>query len=194
MAEKKPEKNMWAVKASVGSLFKAVTLSTDPAQTLSFSSGLINTSRASLIQKFEDRVPDSQAIPDIFNSILHALIRNKSNGLTEPDITTIDERIENVFGSSTSMARYGFAIYRDILYCDQLHERWKSANNTYIQSPSAWALSNAQLADVNRQLMEIIVRHDLMVFPKGELFNMDEIGSKYGNIMKRVNSAGDGPE
>jgi hypothetical protein len=34
--------------------------------------------------------------------------------------------------------------------------------------------------------MEIIVRHDLMTFPKGEVFNMDEIGSSMGRIMKRV--------
>jgi hypothetical protein len=102
------------------------------------------------------------------------------------ELKTIDDRIDQVFGNSTSMARYGLAIYRDILYCDQLNERWKGANNTYIQSPSAWALSNAQLADINRQLMEIIVRHDLMVFPKGEVFNMDDIGSKFGSVMNRA--------
>jgi hypothetical protein len=187
MALNKPEKNMWAIKAAVGSLFKAVTLSTDPGQVLSFSSSLINTSRAYLIQKLEDKVPESEAIPKAMTAILHATVSNwKGNKLTSEGIQTIDERIDKIFGNSPSMAKYGLEIYRDVLFCDDLQKRWKTANTTYIQSPAAWAFSNAQLAEINMQLMEIIVRHDLMVFPKGEVFNMDDIGSHMGNIMRRA--------
>jgi hypothetical protein len=182
----KPEKNYWAIKSAVGSLFKAVTLSTDPAQTLSFASSLINTTRAFLIQKLEEKVPDSVAIPYALNTILKVMIENYENGTITPEgIKIMDQRIDAIW-KDTAMARYGLQIYRDILFCDALHARWKDANAIYVQSNAAWALSNSQLSDINKQLMEIIVRHDLMTFPKGEVFNMDEIGSSMGKIMKRV--------
>jgi hypothetical protein len=186
MPPNKPEKNYWAIKSAVGSLFKAVTLSTDPAQTLSFASSLINTTRAFLIQKLEEKVPDSAAIPYALNTILKTMVVNWDNGTVSPEgIKIMDERIDAIW-KDTAMARYGLQIYRDILFCDSLHVRWKDANAIYVQSNSAWAISNSQLADINKQLMEIIVRHDLMTFPKGEVFNMDEIGSSMGRIMKRV--------
>jgi hypothetical protein len=46
----------------------------------------------------------------------------------------------------------------------------------------AWSLSNEMLADINKQLMEIITRHDLMEFPKGESFNLDDHGTDVGVI------------
>lgn len=182
----KQEKNYWPIKTAVGSLFKAVTLSTDPAQTLSFSSGLINTSRAFLIQKLEERVPDSAMIPSVINTILHTTLNNwDGTKIEKKAFETIDQRIDKVFKDS-AIARYGLQIYRDTLFCDDLQRRWKSANLTYIQSPSAWAVSNDQLADINKQLMEIIVRHDMMTFPKGDVFDVDQIGSHMGKIMKRI--------
>lgn len=182
----KQEKNYWAIKSAIGSLFKAVTLSTDPAQTLSFSSSLINTSRAYLIQKLEERVPDSVMIPSLMNTILHITLNNwKGNSIDPAAFKTLDDRIDQIF-KDTSMARYGMAAYRDILFCDSLQPRWKTANNTYIQTHSSWIQSNAQLAEINQQLMEIIVRHDMMTFPKGDVFNMDDAGSSYSRIMKQA--------
>jgi hypothetical protein len=187
MAAPKPEKNYWAIKSAVGSLFKAVTLSTDPAQTLSFSSSLINTTRSFLIQKLEERVPDSDQIPFVINAILKTTVEHwDGRTLTNEGVMEMDRAIDTIF-KSTSMARYGLQIYRDILYCDNLNVRWAEANNVYVQTHQSWIISNAMLAKINQQLLEIIVRHDLMTFPKGEVFNMDDIGSNMGRLMKRMN-------
>jgi hypothetical protein len=186
MPPNKPEKNYWAIKSAVGSLFKAVTLSTDPAQTLSFSSSLINSTRAFLIQKLEEKVPDSAAIPSALNTILKVMVVNWEDGtITNEGIKIMDDRIDTIW-KDTAMARYGLQIYRDILFCDELGRRWIDANNAYVQTHQSWIISNAMLSQINQQLLEIIVRHDLMAFPKGEVFNMDEIGSSMGRIMKRV--------
>jgi len=191
MAQQKPEKNYWAIKSAVGSLFKAVTLSTDPAQTLSFSSSLINSTRAFLIQKLEERVPDGDKIPAVMNTVLKITFEHWDGAdLTPRGIAEMDKALDTVFKSS-SMAVYGLQIYRDILFCDALNQRWFEANNVYVQTHQSWIISNAILSTINRQLLEIIVRHDLMTFPKGEVFNMDDIGSDMGRMMKRMNEGGE---
>ena len=78
--------------------------------------------------------------------------------------------------------RYDLETYRDVSFCDDLHERWKRANETYLMNPMAWSYSNEQLADICKQLMEIITRHDLMEFPKGDPFNLDDHGTDAGTI------------
>lgn len=182
----KPEKNTWAVRMAIGSLFKAVTLSTDPAMTLGYEASLINASRAALIQKFEDRVPDSAAVPSLIKTIITITLTNwKEDALDEEGYNLIDERVGKIFKDS-SMARYGLEIYRDLMFLDELHKRWLEANKDYIVSHESWVQSNAVLAAANMQLMEIIVRHDLMTFPKGEVFNMDAHGSNMGQMMKQI--------
>jgi hypothetical protein len=181
MPEKK-EKSYWATRTAIGSLFKAVTLSTDPAHTLGFSCSLINTSRAALIQRLEDKVPDATALPGILNTLLKHIANQWYNqGVLKESIATLDERIDTMF-KSESLAKYGLEIYRDSQFCDDLIQRWKVANQIYIRDKNAWAISNDQLADVHKQLVEIIVRHDLMQFPKGEGFNLDERGSMMSQI------------
>lgn len=173
------EKSYWATRTAIGGLFRAVTLSTDPAHTLSFSSSLISTSRAALIQRLEDKVPDVEQIPGIINTILK--IATRDFDLQPDDIKTIDDQIDKVF-KTESMARYGLELYRDALFTEDLHARWKYANKIYIQSPASWAISNDTLADVHKQLLEIIVRHDLMQLPKYEQFSLDERGETYSQL------------
>lgn len=180
---KKPIKISYASRSAIGSLFKAVTLSTDPAHTLGFTASLINSSRSSLIYKLEQHIPDSAALPQIFGAILKTTASNWKNGriIDEEAMQILSKRIDTLFPSE-SLARYDLETYRDVLFCDDLGVRWKDANNTYLQDSRAWAFSNEQLADINRQLMEIIVRHDLMEFPKGESFNLDDHGTDVGVI------------
>jgi hypothetical protein len=78
---------------------------------------------------------------------------------------------------SESWLRFNLETYRDINFCDDLHRRWKDANMIYQQDKNAWSISNDHLADINKQLMEIITRHDLMEFPRGEGFNIDDHGT-----------------
>lgn len=182
----KEEKNPWVVKSAIGSLFKAVTLSTDPAMTLGYEASLINTTRAALIQKLEERVPDAMQIPIVMKEVLLLIMSNwKTDNLDDEGYDLMDKRICSIF-KDTSMARYGLEIYRDILFVEQLHSMWHQANQYYIQSPASWAQSNAILAQVNKQLLEIIVRHELMTFPKGDVFNMDRDSGSMGAIMKRL--------
>lgn len=175
------EKSTYVTRQATGSLFRAVTLSTDPAHTLSFTSSLISVTRAALIQKLENQIPDEDILPGIFNGIMKAIIRGVSN---DPQvIQSIDQRINESF-KSESMARFGLEIYRDALISENLMEQWKGANKVYIQSPAAWAISNDMLANINLQLHEILIRHDLMQFPKGELFNLDQSDMTADSITK----------
>jgi hypothetical protein len=179
----KPVKVSYASRSAIGSLFKAVTLSTDPAHTLGFTSSLVNSSRSSLIYKLEQHIPDEDALPSIFNAILKMTACGWKNGriIDEEAMGILNQRIDTMF-PSISLMRYDLETYRDILFCDDLSNRWKEANITYLQDARAWGFSNEQLADINRQLMEIITRHDLMEFPKGESFNLDEHGTDVGAI------------
>ena len=191
--DKKSEKNTRATKQATGSLFRAVSLSTDPGQLLMFSSSLISTTRAGLIQKLEDRVPDYDILPSIFNAILFTMVTElEKKGTLSPDgARVLDEQFDKVF-KSESMARYGLELYRDIRFCDSARLRWKSANDTYISDPAAWAISNNILSEIHSQMFEIIVRHDLMQFPRGELFSIDEQGINISRIAKAVQDAGNG--
>lgn len=184
MAEKqKPLKVSYASRAAIGSLFKAVTLSTDPAHTLGFTASLINASRSSLIYKLEQHIPDKTALPILFNTIVKCIATQwRGTGmLDEESLDIISKRIDELF-KSESIMRFDLDTFRDVLYCDDLHNRWKRANETYLTNPMAWSLSNEMLADINKQLMEIITRHDLMEFPKGESFNLDDHGTDVGVI------------
>ena len=189
-AAPKEDKNIWITRSATGQLFRAVTLSTDPGQTLRFTESLINLARAQLISKLENMVPDHEAIPGMFLDILRVVIVRENDGaLTQSQINVIDGIISKVF-QQTAMARYSLPIYRDIIYCDELLKRWKEANQIYVQSPSSWAISNSHLADINTVLMEIIVRHDLMVLPKSDAFNLDAHSGQMSDLMKMMQARG----
>lgn len=181
------EKANYATRSAIGKLFVATTLSTDPSHTLTFTSSLIATVRAALIQKLEENIKGHEQIPGLFNTILkHIVYQWTQQGLPTEYQKEIDKRIEEIF-QTNAMVQYGLAIYRDIIFCEDLTVRWKQANAIYIQSPAAWAFSNDSIADIHKQLMEIIVRHDLMAFPKGEPFNLDVGGMDYGAIQQAIN-------
>ena len=192
--KKKQLKANYSGRSAIGALFKAVTLSTDPAHTLGFCASLISASRASLVYKFEQSVSSETAIPALFNAILKAIaIKWTGAGMMEEEsLNSLNDRINKMFPSE-AMMRYDLETYRDIMFCDDLHRRWKSANEIYIQSPKAWAVSNGIIADINMQLMEVITRHDLMEFPKGESFNLDDHGTDISAIagaLARQNGGG----
>lgn len=184
MADKnKPAKSSYATRSSIGALFKAATLSTDPGHTLSFTMSLINQSRASLAGKLEQAQPDPDAISRVLNMLLHALAcRWVDNGIIEEETRAlVGKRIDEVFKSESKM-RSDLEVYRDVGFCDDLHERWIHANEIYLMNPNAWSHSNELLSEIHKQLMEIIARHDLMEFPRGESFNLDEHGTDVGTI------------
>lgn len=180
------EKTNYATRSAIGKLFVATTMSTDPAHTLQFTSSLIATVRASLIQKLEEGIKGYEDIPGLLNTILKFIVYQWTElGLPKEYQAEIDKRIGEIF-QTDSMTKYGLEIYRDVLFCDDLTMRWKDANQIYIAAPSAWAVSNARIADIHRQLMEIIVRHDLMMFPKEASFNIDEGGMDFGMIQQEI--------
>jgi hypothetical protein len=178
------DKATWATRSATGSLFRAEALSTDPAQTLKFSSSLIATVRASLIQKLEARVPDHEKLPMLFSGILKTIVRNQGD-LSVNEVKIIDQFIDKVF-ITESIAVYGLEIYRDVLLCDNLHLKWKNANKIYIANKDAWNISNEFLSEVSVQLIEIIVRHDLMQLPKDIDFNLDDRGIAINRLAKLI--------
>jgi len=181
------EKTNFATRNAIGKLFVATTMSTDPAHTLGFTSSLIATVRAALIQKLEENIKGYESIPGLLNTILKFIVYQwTEQGLPKEYQDEIDKRIGGTF-QTDSMMKYGLEIYRDILFCDDLAKRWEEANKIYIRAPSAWAVSNERMAPLHRQLLEIIVRHDLMMFPKEASFSIDEGGMDFGLIQKAIN-------
>jgi hypothetical protein len=180
------EKTNFATRNAIGKLFVATTMSTDPAHTLGFTSSLIATVRAALIQKLEENVKGYGDIPGLLNTILkHIVYQWTEQGLPKAYQDEIDKRIGEIF-QTDSMTKWGLEVYRDILFCDDLQKRWKQANDVYILAPSAWAASNKLMSPLHQQLLEIIVRHDLMMFPRDASFNIDEGGMDYGAIHKAI--------
>ena len=185
----KPKKTSvsYASRSAIGSLFKAVTLSTDPGHTLGFTASLINASRSALIYKLEQTIPDAEALPALFNTILKFVVTGweKEGRINAESRAELNDRLNKLF-KSESVMKASSTTHRDIRYCDDLHERWKNANRTYLMNPMAWSQSNEELADINKQLMEIITRHDLMEFPKGDPFNLDDHGTDVGTIAAMI--------
>ena len=177
---KQREKNYSPLKYAIGGLFKAVTFSTDPAQTLGFEASLINASRAHLVQIMEDDIPRTDLLAPIFNAILKNIANDTISD--RKMLIELDRKIDSLLPDESSKVR-GFEIYRDIQYCDEHIRRWRVANNTYIQNKNAWAVSNDIITTVNTQLIEIIARHNLMAFPKGEFYNVDDTASAIGRVM-----------
>ena len=194
MPPEKKEKTYWATRQAIGGLYKAASSSTDPAHTMEFICSLITATRAALIRKLEDRVPNSEMLPGIFNTLLkHIAMKWGENGIiNDEEFKELNNRIDQVFRDE-SLARYGLELYRDILFCDDLLVRWDQVNDTYIHSRNAWSVSNKLLAPIKRQLFEIIDRHDLKEFPKGEGFNIDMSDTTQAAIVKAI-SAGMGRE
>jgi hypothetical protein len=187
----KEVKISYAARAAITSLFKAVTLSTDPGHTLGFTASLINASRSALIYKLEQQIPDDAALPFLFNTILKmvATTWEKEGHISAESHSILNDRLNHLF-KSDAMMRYDVETYRDIVFTDDLHQRWKDANETYLKNPIAWSHSNEQLADINKQLMEIITRHDLMDVPKGDAFNLDDHGTDAGMIAAMLANRG----
>jgi hypothetical protein len=181
----------YAARAAITALFKAVTLSTDPGHTLGFTASLINASRSALIYKLEQQIPDDIALPSLFNTILKfiATTWEKEGHISEESHRVLNDRLNHMF-KSESMMKYDVETFRDILYTDNLHERWKDANEIYLKNPLAWSHSNELLADINKQLMEIITRHDLMDVPKADAFNIDDHGTDAGMIASMLAGRG----
>lgn len=181
----------YATKQATGSLFRAVTLSTDPGQKLMFSNSLISITRAALIQKMEDKIPDAAAIEQILNSLLLSIARDwTANGMIdEPAMGELSKRCDLLF-KSESMMRYDLELFRDIRYCDESLQHWRKANQIYISNNNAWAIANDILSEVHKVILEIIVRHNLMQFPKGEIFNIDNQGATMSRLAKIMQDSG----
>ena len=82
------------------------------------------------------------------------------------------------------MMQYGIELYRDVLFCDDLLNRWNEANEIYLHDKDAWAMSNARLTLIHKVLFEIIFRHELMQLPKDMNFNIDQGASALGELAR----------
>ena len=180
------EKSYYATRTAIGGLYKSVTFATDPAHRLSFSSDLTNNVRSALIQRIEDKVPDSDLLPDIFNGLLKAIARQYP--LDPLEIQTIDNRINEIF-KSDAQAKYGGEMYRDLMFVNDIHKLWSNANMAYIQTPASWTISNGMLHELHKQLFEIIIRHDLAVLPRGEFTSIDDRGESMAKLMAAMNES-----
>jgi hypothetical protein len=197
-AAKDDEKQYYIPKKLLGELIRILITSTDPANILGFTSAAINSSRALMIRMLEVQVPN----PDIINNTLNTLLTrtiaawNTNQSITQEEAQELDKMLMSVF-KSEPMMKYDLEMYRDILYCETLFENWKSANKTYISDKSAWAESNAIIADIHKHLYEIIFRHNLMQLPYGDSFNLDTHGtdtSQIQMVLRKMAEAAAGDE
>jgi hypothetical protein len=172
------EKKFYVPKKLLGELVRILVTSTDPANILGFTAATINSTRALMIRMLENQMPK----PEIINTTLRALLTrvieewNNNQTLTPEEATEIDRMLTTVFKSEAAM-KYDLELYRDIIYCEDMFRNWIVANETYIADKNAWSKSNAIVADIHKLLFEIIIRHNLMVMPYGDSFNLDQHGT-----------------
>ena len=172
-----------SIRYALGGLFRAATLSTDPALTLSFSTNLVSATRAALIRKLEQEIPDQDAFWGAICSIFKLTLAKEN--LTAEERQEIVKEVNQIF-KSDSMSRYNIELFRDILYCDDLLGRWKTANETYILTKSSWAVSNSILSDINMQILEILFRHDLLKFDSPDVFNLDTRAEAFSTVREHA--------
>jgi hypothetical protein len=177
------EKKFYVPKKLLGELVRILVTSTDPANVLGFTAATINATRALMIRMLENQIPK----PEIINTTLQALLLrviedwNQHQTLTKEEAIEIDKMLTTIFKSEAAM-KYNLELYRDIIYCEDMFNNWQVANDTYIKDKHAWSKSNAVLADIHKLLFEIIVRHNLMVMPYGDSFNLDQHGTDTSQI------------
>ena len=179
----KDEKQYYVPKKLLGELVRILITSTDPANILGYTSATISATRALMIRMLENQI----ANPELINATLQALLFRLAeswrtvNKITETEAQDIERILMDVF-KSESIMKYDLQLYRDILYCEDLGRLWHTANEQYIRDKSSWFQSNAILADINKILFEIIIRHNLMVLPYGDGFNLDQHGTDTGQV------------
>lgn len=180
---KDDEKQYYIPKKLLGELIRILITSTDPANILGFTSATINATRALMIRMLEAQIPN----PDIINTTLTTLLtrvveawdRNKT--ISPEEAQELDKMLLTVF-KSEPMMKYDIELYRDIIYCEDLFNNWKVANNKYITNPAGWSESNAIVAEIHKHLFEIIFRHNLIQLPYGDSFNLDAQGTGTNQI------------
>ena len=177
------EKKFYVPKKLLGELVKILVTSTDPANVLGFTSATINATRALMIRMLENQIPKPEIINTTLQSLLTRVLEdwNQHQTLTPEEATEIDKMLTTVFKSEPAM-KYNLELYRDIIYCEDMFKNWLIANETYIKDKNAWSQSNAIIAEIHKLLFEIIIRHNLMVMPYGDSFNLDQHGTDTSQI------------
>jgi hypothetical protein len=155
-------------KGAISATFSAVVSSTDPANSLHYTSALLWQVRALLLQMLTDRIPDPTRILIASKYVVkEMLVSLKESGVITPEEDPKLEKLMEETFKIESVARYGFELFRDINICDNLLEDWEIANRTYLERHDAWGISNTLLSRINTELFGIITRYDLKGTPKG---------------------------
>ncbi len=165
-------------KKLIGELTRVLITSTDPAHILEFTPSLISSCRALMMSMLEDNQPAPTLIAGALESILEQmiLIWNERETFTVEELAEFNKMLTDVFKSEGN-ARWGLALYRDILLCDSMFDNWESANREYIKDHNSWNTSNAILVQIHKVLFEIMFRHKLIQMPYENSFNLDTHGT-----------------
>ena len=140
-------------KKLIGELTRVLITSTDPAHILEFTPSLISSCRALMMSMLEDNQPAPTLIAGALESILEQmiLIWNERETFTVEELAEFNKMLTDVFKSEGN-ARWGLALYRDILLCDSMFDNWESANREYIKDHNSWNTSNAILVQIHKVL------------------------------------------
>ena len=172
-----------SVKELLGELTIAIDRSTDPANKISLTSSRI--SKLLGILKYKCKTDMQMGLRgELYNSIMLILIEMKK-GKKDAEIIELIERtythfyhlnvqaMEKKMKFLTAESLELLADYNALLQC---RERWKLANDTYMQNKDAWSVSNKMLADMNDIMTDIEMRYDLIIKPKNVGYNISDIG------------------
>jgi hypothetical protein len=171
------------VKELIGSLAIAVAKSTDPANKLSLTSSRVSMVLGVMKIKCRDWV--APGLYAILYSTLQAMIQDMQAEHPQDSLTDTLNRLEfaiNGMLEQNSKEKTGYMIdesleliadYNAVLEC---RERWKIANDVYMQNEAAWVKSNKMLADIHDKLTEIELKYNLIIVPKNYSFNVNDLG------------------
>jgi hypothetical protein len=177
--------NYYVPKKLIGELTRVLITSTDPAHILEFTPSLISACRALMMSMLEDNQPAPSLIASALESILAQMIvtYNLKDGFTQEEKDTFNKMLTDIFKSDGN-ARWGLALYRDILLCEGMYSNWEDANSEYIKDHKSWTTSNAVLVQINKVLFEIMIRHKLIQMPYDSGFNLDKHGTTTESVQQ----------
>ena len=167
------------IKENIGKLLIVMSASTDPGMKIQITAAVIACLKGTLRVMQERRVPEQ--VPQLFSQILNAMVdtewRNEMNPTQQEKLRValipLHEKVLEFYRDKGERdIRKDLEIVRDLVELTNCAGNWKHANYDYVNDNTSWAHSSALLADIHPKLWEIAVRHELIVMPKWEPFDL----------------------
>jgi hypothetical protein len=167
------------IRENIGKLMIVMSATTDPGMKIQITAAVIACLKGVLKVLREKRVPEE--VPALMQQVLSAIVdagwRNEAD-LTKQEelrirLIPLHEKLLALYRDRTERdLRKDLEILRDVEQLTSCAGNWRQANYIFVNDSTSWAQSSALLADIQPVLWEIAVRHELIVMPKWEPFDL----------------------